>query len=531
MILNETVALNTTSDVTEDFDIELVHSIGALAFSVSVIMNGLLLTCVYVNRNKSWIKKRSEYTSLIASDFVTGMAVIVVFAARHATSEAPAKVLCRVEEAIYFISKCVTINHLLLMCLNKIVNSWKQRERQMSSFHIQSLIIWLITLSWLVFPFILLNNDCSSFWFAECTVLEQGPSLMLQFLSFMFGFPLVSVNIVFSVYLILSYRKYYSKKHSETKLHQQKLRSSRNVIKKNYNTYSIHDEKVNGEMLIMNKLIDVGFVEADKPSEMDFAEDSLQTLGTNDCIVHCDSFSGTLGKKKQKKVEFQNKRTTITIGLMLLVLDVSVWSIVASFVTRAFKTGPTLPQSVVILTFCNQLVYPLIYILTIPGMRMTLKKMFHLCSSSSFSRKSMPKSSSVPRQNSEVRMVCRFKAIPSEDSSSLCSCQNQHMRRERAGTADSILGKVLKQKLNGANTASLRARYNKPDHSLSHSFGDVRRCAHGLNQSVYRARSAGSRDILRSRQQSVSGRSVISGGFSIEMDSQLSISDILSCQV
>ena len=524
-VLNGSDGLNKSVDNAQFSRMDRVHDVGALFASFSIVMNGLLLINIFVNRNNQVLIRGNEILSLIVTHFVTGIVVISVYGARHAVSGRPEKVLYLVEEAIFYVSKCVAVNHFLFMCINRMKSSDSEKDKdgRFVSFQIQSLMIWITTLSWLVIPFILLNNGCSTIWFTACVALQQGPMLIYQFLAFMFGFPLVAANALFLLYLILSIRLNFARKHTESRIRKQKQGRVINRCTKNIPHIHVKKDSVT-EKLVRDTAFDSNVAEVcihHNKASRDTLDQDLDPADGDSCIVHCSSFS----KNEVGKEEIRDSRTVLTTGLMLISLDISALPVVVSFLMLFFKTTATLQEGFLVLLFCNLITYPFIFVLTIPRLRTSMKTMFLLCLTSKFAR-----TPTLTKGSQEVRLIRRFKKSSSCYSTSPCSCCTQDCeRRRRANTADSVLGLVLKGKVTNYEESRSEA-ISKQIQLQSNSSGDVCGCGNGHTRGSS-PENSGSKINHQSRDTIGSLPSVLSEGVSIEMDSQMSVSDLLSCQV
>ena len=129
--------LNKTTNVTDDrvvkSEIEFIRDIGVMASGISIIFNGFLFVCILLNRKKPWIKSRKELSSIVWLDFVIELFVVVIFIVRLTAAGTSIILPVHIEHGIYFSSKCLTINHLLLICYQKI-----QRIRQGNNLAIEN---------------------------------------------------------------------------------------------------------------------------------------------------------------------------------------------------------------------------------------------------------------------------------------------------------------------------------------------------------------------------------------------------------
>ena len=513
---NTTTEMNMTDTASE---IDYVYTVGAVVSSVCIIINGLLLICTLNNRKKPWIRNRQDLTSLIASDFVSGIVLVMIFAVRHALSLASSNVLRLAEEAIYFTSKCIIINHLLLMCFNSLLNLNKKKriEGRNNSFHVQSLLIWMTTLSWLVVPFMLLGNGCSTFWFTECTL--QDPTIMLQFLSFMFGLPLILANIFYGSYALLIFKDAYSLERAENKWEtgSQTTDKSRKIHTR---MLSFRDQ-TNDEPEINRRLVSKIAGMALLPNTCS-AKDTAKAYSPEPCIVHQSSFKAKQEKAKERGNR-QGIKNFIATGLMLLALDISVWPIVFSFVRLLFKVDAPGLRNLLILTFSSQVANPIIYLMTLPNLRLTFKKMMQISTFRSGKNK-------ASRARVTPPLTCSFKRERTVGSNSHCNCPKNWTRRR---TADVILENEEDRKGHFVRNQPLC----QSDSLLSRDVSGEHKCVnmppqYNRSQSYKKFSENLLRLSLARKHSLMSGRSAISGGgFSIEMDSQVSVSDILSCEV
>lgn len=512
---NESLGRNHTKAMTNDSDIEAIHIFGAVISALSIVMNGLLLTCIFFNRKKVWITRRRELASLIASDFVIGVIAVTVFVARKSLGESANGVLRLVEEAIYFTSKCVTINHLLLICLNGLLQLVERKgaHRAKNSFQIQCLFVWMTTLSWLVIPVLLLGNECSTFRFTKCQALANGPVLMIQFLLFIFVCPWLLTNIFYGVYLVLSLRRKYNEANvfQSISLFRRKQQREQKCLK---------TERSNSEW-------------PDKCARIikddSFSEDAIHKLSDSSiCPVHFGSFSSR--QCKEEKESRNQNDSIIAIGLMLLAVDVSVLSIVMSFVSLLVDTGldAAAYRNLYILDFINQVANPLIYILTMPSLRVILRTM----SFTNIPREQKLNNGHYKEIKGRISPVLRrrFKTVSFSTNNKRCTCYCNIKRRQ---TIDNTISNEPEQ--NKKVIGRYPTRYPSDD-ALIRNFKGIPFCANAVRP-IHESQSVdlnGSPQYLRvsSRKQSeVSGRSIISGGLSIEMESQVSISDFLACDV
>ena len=426
--LNRTSEANSTNGTMNISVTEYVHDIGALISLISVLINGLLLICILLNRNKSWFRKRREFSVLISLNLAIGLVVTSMFAARRATNGAASELLLLIEEAMYFTSKCLTINYLLVMCMNKILslNNGESTKRQKASFYMMNICVWLTTLSWLVLPFILLSNECSILWFAGCAILEKSPLLMMQFLAFVFGFPLVVVHILAGANLFLIFKRNYDWKRRQIELRRLKVGSpycGRNIRRPKA---GLLDEKRHS---VLNKSLDFTILDSGQTSDILPTVNIPRKSNARVNFYKCDPFIRKQEETKTIKstrVERTKARWAVTTTLLLLVLDISIWSVVVSFAGILFKAEVSFTESTLILAFLSQVANPVIYITTIPNLRETIKNTLQR---SMFSGKQSP----TTGKRTEIRYIprkpCRFSTGNIQNFDRFCNCQSLHIRR------------------------------------------------------------------------------------------------------
>ena len=519
------------TDRIDNSDIETAHVVGAAVSSFSVILNGILLICIFINRKKVWFTGRCELSSLVASDFVIGVAVVSVFIARKSLSTGSATDILRLtEEAIYFTSKCVTINHLLLISLNGLLRTGEAttENRPNKSFHIQTVVIWLTNLSWLVIPVILLGNECSGFSFGDCKVLKSGPLLMVQFLSFIFGCPWVLTNVIYCAYLLLSL-----KRENDYLCHKLKARLIRGKRTSEQKRWSFEEHGVdhlrrnapNATLTILENTTAILKPDDGLDNFVEGTENKVRkTNSVNSCVVHFGSFERQ--RNEENDAEKAVNKTVLAVGLMLLVFDLSVLSIVISFLRLIADVhiDAVVLKSLYFLTFVNQAATPLIFILTFPNLKLIIKKRKYL------NTRRERNSSNGYTNDVKIRVTPplkqRFKTVSFVKDNKFCSCNRNGTRRS---TVDGV---VISEKQRSRLTQRTPARFIS-DTMLMRNFEAEHICESSATQGE--TLQMDSPETLRvpagRKQSAISGRSVTSGGLSIEMESQMSVSDLLSCQV
>ena len=527
----------------DDLDIETVHVFGAAVSSISVILNGLLLVCIFVNRKKAWFTGRRELSSLVVSDFVIGVAAVLVFVARRTLSTgSTTEILRLVEEAIYFTSKCVTINHLLLISLNGLLHmdDATNEHRPDKSFHIQSLFIWLTTLSWLVIPVILLGNECSVLQFADCQVLTSGPTLMVQFISFIFGCPWVLTNVFYCAYLIWSHKR---GDDSSIKCHKPIARLFRSKRMRELKRWRFKETGVNHSHLRHKELFKTDtMLDNTKP---DFKVDGAvgdtfveatenrsirKSNSVNSCVVHFGSFKRPRNENTVPE-ETNTNTIVLAVGLMLLAFDISILSIVVSFLRHVIDLHIDVVALKILyfLTFVSQAANPLIFILTLPNVKLIIKKMKFL--------HTQRERRSNNGQANEVRILVtpplkqRFKTVSFSNDNILCSCDRNATRRS---TVDGVM--IDQKQRNTALLTDRRPIRYTSDTILIRNFDAEHLCENTgppdlIQVDDFTNSPTTTLRVPNRKQSATSGRSITSGGLSIEMESQMSVSDVLTCEV
>ena len=530
--------LNNTAR-TDDADIETVHVVGAAVSSFSVILNGLLLIGIFKYRKKACFTGRHELSSLIASDFVIGVALVSMFIARKTLSIGSATDILRLtEEAIYFTSKCVTINHLLLISINGLLRTGNVTtdHRANKSFRIQTMFVWFTTLSWLVIPVILLGNQCSGFSFGDCDVLKSGPLLMVQFLSFIFGCPLVLTNIIYVAYLVMSLRRGESPLGKCNTLTTRLFRWKRAPERKRWSFEEhgvdhLRRDVPNSTITILENATDDLKTNDGFAKSVDAADNKVRkTNSINSCIVHFGSFE----RQRIEGISLENKlnETVLAIGLMLLVFDISVLSIITSFLRliASIHIDVIALKYLYFLTFLNQAANPIIFILTFPNLKLIIQKRKFLNP-----RRERRPSNGLTTFKSTLNDVQihvtpplkqRFKTVSFVKENKFCSCSRNGNRRS---TVDGV---VISERQRRRLAQQTPARFTS-DTMLMRHFEEEHICestaTHG--ETVQIDSPATLRVPKRRKHSEISGRSVTSGGLSIEMESQMSVSDLLSCLV
>ena len=522
--------LNNTA-MADDADIETVHVVGAAVSSFSVILNGLLLIGIFKYRKKACFTGRHELSSLIASDFVIGVALVSMFIARKTLSIGSATDILRLtEEAIYFTSKCVTINHLLLISLNGLfrIGNVTTDHRANKSFRIQTMFVWFTTLSWLVIPVILLGNQCSGFSFGDCDVLKSGPLLMVQFLSFIFGCPLVLTNIIYVAYLVMSLRRGESHLGKCNTLTTSLFRWKRAPERKRWSFEEhgvdhLRRDVPNSTITILENATDDLKTNDGFARSVEAADNKVRN-SVNSCIVHFGSFERQ--RFEGNSLENELNETVLAIGLMLLVFDISVLSIIASFLRliAGIQIDVIALKYLYFLTFLNQAANPIIFILTFPNLKLIIQKRKFL----NPRRERLP--SNGYQNDVQIHVTPplkqRFKTVSFVKENKLCSCSRNGNRRS---TVDGV---VISERQRRRLAQQTPTRFTS-DTMLMRHFEEEHICESTATQgeTVQIDSPATLRVPKRRKHSEISGRSVTSGGLSIEMESQMSVSDLLSCLV
>ena len=380
LIMNLNNTTNVTGDRVLKSEIKLIRDIGATTSGISIIFNGFLLVCILLNRKKPWIKSRKELSSIVWLDLVIGLFVVVIFTIRLTATGNSIILPEHIVHGIYFSSKCLTVNHLLLICYQKI-----QRIRQGNNLAIenssichQSVVIWIITISWLVLPFILLSNKCSTVSFMECTSLDgENLPIVVWFLALVSGLPLGLVHVLLCIFIVLIRIK----KHGDDEGHAKQYNRSLNwkgnknlhlftkLINKSSSTIPSESMKLservsmgayqgqcsslrgnnggpctpqvfvqspekssledNQEQLLLPELV----ISPERPSAGNTLGDEINNHGTRSNLTHWGSFSDwQQGQIERNNGEGWENGWAVTMTLLLLVLDVSIFPMVCSLV-------------------------------------------------------------------------------------------------------------------------------------------------------------------------------------------------------
>ena len=435
LIMNLNNTTNVTGDRVLKSEIKLIRDIGATTSGISIIFNGFLLVCILLNRKKPWIKSRQELSSIVWLDLVIGLFVVVIFTIRLTATGNSIILPEHIVHGIYFSSKCLTVNHLLLICYQKI-----QRIRQGNNLAIenssichQSVVIWIITISWLVLPFILLSNKCSTVSFMECTSLDgENLPIVVWFLALVSGLPLGLVHVLLCIFIVLMRIK----KHGDDEGHAKQYNRSLNwkgnknlhlftkLINKSSSTISSESMKLservsmgayqgqcsslrgnnggpctpqvfvqspekssledNQEQLLLPELV----ISPERPSAGNTLGDEINNHGTRSNLTHWGSFSDwQQGQIERNNGEGWENGWAVTMTLLLLVLDVSIFPMVCSLVEVWIRREIPLAKIVYVVTFISQIANPLIYILTTPHLLGYLKNGYALKCKSLSSRR------------------------------------------------------------------------------------------------------------------------------------------------
>ena len=433
MILNNTT--NVTDDRVVESEIKFIRDIGVTASAISIIFNGFLFLCILLNRKKPWIKSRKELSSIVWLDLVIGLFVVVIFTIRLTATGNSIMLPEHIEHGIYFSSKCLTINHLLLICYQKIqrIRQGNNLAIEISSICHQSVVIWIITISWLVLPFILLSNECSIVSFMGCTSLNgENLPIVLWFLALISGLPLGLVHIFLCIFIVLVRIKKHGNEGGHAKQRNRSIKWKGNkkrhlftkLINKSSNTIPSGSMKAserismganqdqcsslrgnnggrctpqvfvhstekssledNQEQLILPELV----ISPERPSTGNTLGDEINNHGTRSNLTHWGSFSDwQQGQLERNKGEGWENGLAVTMTLLLFVLDVSIFPMVCSLVEVWNHRELPLAKMVYVVTFLTQIANPLIYILTTPHLLGYLKNGYALKCKSISSRR------------------------------------------------------------------------------------------------------------------------------------------------
>ena len=140
----------------------------------------------------------------------------------------------------------------------------------------------------------------------------------------------------------------------------------------------------NQEQLLLPELV----ISPERPSTGNTLGDEINNHGTKSNLTHWGSFSDwQRGQIERNNGESWENGWAVTITLLLLVLDVSIFPMVCSLVEVWIRREIPLAKIVYVVTFISQIANPLIFILTTPHLLGYLKNGYALKCKSLSSRR------------------------------------------------------------------------------------------------------------------------------------------------
>lgn len=335
-------SLITIGEFSNGSSNSLVSEKGAISTSIvlgvfcvfAILFNSLLIYCIVVNRKEAWAKQSNQIFYLILSDLVVGLILVprTIFTLLYLPQKTYQ--FCAVLNYILVSSQTVSYYHIFAVCFHRyrmVRKMHRPFDKDAYRYSIESAFIWIIVLVACVPPYV--------FWGRHGEILRicrldhlfrPSDNMALIYLLILQFIPWVLTNII---YLTIS----------------RKMCISLNAV---HATTNINLSYSNDRISCSNG--------RDRTFVQTICVSATQASST---VTIVPNFS-----------RIRNKKVLRTVGYLLLVFNISILSIMLTFILILSTPGISVPGQFQSLVFVNNICNPFIYAFSYSSLRGKMKR-------------------------------------------------------------------------------------------------------------------------------------------------------------